>query len=86
MTSSIPTMPKKDIWNTKIRDDRNLMKLEGRAIAQTVSRWFPTAAAWFRARSGHVGFVVDKVALEQVSSRYLCFPCQSSFHQFFPSS
>jgi hypothetical protein len=30
---------------------------------------------------GHVGFVVDKVALEQVFSEYFGFPCQSSFHQ-----
>jgi hypothetical protein len=35
----------------------------GRVIAQVVSRWLPTAAARVRARSGHVGFVVDKVAL-----------------------
>jgi hypothetical protein len=26
-------------------------------------------------------FVVDKVALGQVSSEYFGFPCQSSFHQ-----
>jgi hypothetical protein len=35
----------------------------GRDIAQMVNRWLTTAAAWVRARSGHVGFVVDKVAL-----------------------
>jgi hypothetical protein len=29
-----------------------------------------------------VGFVVDKVALGQVSSEYFGFPCQYSFHQF----
>jgi hypothetical protein len=34
----------------------------GRAIAQEVSRWLLTAAAQVRARSGHVGFVVEKVA------------------------
>jgi hypothetical protein len=28
-----------------------------------------------------VGFVVDKVALEEVFFEYLGFPCQSSFHQ-----
>jgi hypothetical protein len=27
-------------------------------------------------------FVVDKVALGQVFSKYFSFPCQSSFHQF----
>jgi hypothetical protein len=28
-----------------------------------------------------VGFVVEKVALEQVFFEYFGFPCQSSFHQ-----
>jgi hypothetical protein len=32
--------------------------------------------------SGHVGFVVDKVAQGQLFSVYFGFPCQSSFHQF----
>jgi hypothetical protein len=40
----------------------------GSAIAQAVSRWLPTAATRVRAQSGHVGFVVDKVALGQVFS------------------
>jgi hypothetical protein len=31
--------------------------------------------------SGQVGFVVDKMALGQVFSKYFGFPCQSSFHQ-----
>jgi hypothetical protein len=34
----------------------------------------------FEPKSGHVGFVVDKVALGQVFSEYFSFPCQSSFH------
>jgi hypothetical protein len=55
---------------------------KGRAIAQAVSRWLPTAVVRVRARAGHVGFVVDKVALGQVFSEYFGFPCQSSFHQF----
>jgi hypothetical protein len=46
----------------------------GRAIAQAVSLWLPTAAA-------RVGFVVDKLALGRVFSEYFGFPCQSSFHQ-----
>jgi hypothetical protein len=33
----------------------------GRAIAQAVGRWLPTAAARVRARSGYVAFVVDKM-------------------------
>jgi hypothetical protein len=48
-------------------------------MAQAVSRWLPTAAAGF-ASGQHVGFVVDKAALEQVFSEYFGFPCQS-FHQ-----
>jgi hypothetical protein len=31
-------------------------------------------------------FVVDKVALGQVSSEYFGFPCQSSFHQLLQKS
>jgi hypothetical protein len=54
----------------------------GRAIAEAVSRWFPTAAALVRARVWQVGFVVDKVASRQVFSEYFGFPCQNrSFHQ-----
>jgi hypothetical protein len=34
----------------------------GRAIAEAVSRWLPTAAARVRARVWQVGCVVDKVA------------------------
>jgi hypothetical protein len=49
--------------------------LSGRAVAQAVSRWLPTVAARGSACTGHVGFVVDKVALGQVFSEYFCFPC-----------
>jgi hypothetical protein len=38
-------------------------------------------AAGFDPRSGHLGFVVDKVALGQVFSEYFGFPCQFSFHR-----
>jgi hypothetical protein len=54
---------------------------QGRAVAQAVIRWLPTAAARVRVRAEHVGFVVDEAALEQVFSKYFCFPCQSSFYQ-----
>jgi hypothetical protein len=37
--------------------------------------------AGFDPRSGHVEFVVDKVALGQIFSEYFGFPCQFSFHQ-----
>jgi hypothetical protein len=39
------------------------------------------AAAWVRCRVWQVGFMVDKVAMEQVFSDYFDFPCQSSFQQ-----
>jgi hypothetical protein len=54
----------------------------GRAVAQAVSRWLPTAAARVRFRPEHVRFVVDKAALGQVISEYFGFPCQLSLHQF----
>jgi hypothetical protein len=53
----------------------------GRAIAQAVSRWLPTATALVRALSGHAGFVVNKVALGQVFFKYVGFPYKLSFHQ-----
>jgi hypothetical protein len=42
---------------------------------------FPQPRPGFQPRSSHVGFVVDKVALEQVISEYFGFPCQFSFHR-----
>jgi hypothetical protein len=46
----------------------------GRAIAQAVRRWLPTAAAKVQARVWQVGFVVDKVALGAGFLRVLRFP------------
>jgi hypothetical protein len=42
---------------------------------------FPPRRPGFQPRSGHVGFLVDKVELRQVFSDYFGFPCQFSFHQ-----
>jgi hypothetical protein len=56
------------------------------AMARPMLKWlvvgFPPRRPGFEPGSGHVGFVVDKVALEQVSSEYFRFPRQSSFNQF----
>jgi hypothetical protein len=46
---------------------------------------FPPRRPGFEPGSGHLGFVVDKVALGQVFSEYFGFPCQSSFHQLLHS-
>jgi hypothetical protein len=51
--------------------------LRNDARAQVVNAGFPPR--W--PGSGHVGSVMDKVALGQVFSEYFGFPCQSSFHQ-----
>jgi hypothetical protein len=53
--------------------------LYGRAIAEAVSRWLPTAATRVRARVWQVGFVVDKMASGQVFSEYFGFPCRPQF-------
>jgi hypothetical protein len=42
---------------------------------------FPPRRPGFETRSGHVGFVVDKVALGQVFSEYFGFLWQFSFHR-----
>jgi hypothetical protein len=59
--------------------------MRGRAIAQAVSRWLPTAAVR-GSRPGLVtwDFVVDKVALGQVFSEYFGFPCQISIPPIAP--
>jgi hypothetical protein len=46
-----------------------------------VSKVLPPQPRVFDSRSGHVGFVVDKVVLGQVFSEYFSFPYQFSFHQ-----
>jgi hypothetical protein len=55
-------------------------KHQGRWRLQNRKESF-SGASRFRAQSSHVGFVVNKVALEQGFSEYFGFPCQSSFHQ-----
>jgi hypothetical protein len=42
---------------------------------------FPPRRPGFQPGSGHIGFVVDKVALGQVFSEYFGFPSQFSFHR-----
>jgi hypothetical protein len=42
---------------------------------------FPPRRPGFEPGSGHVGFMVYKVARGQVFSEYFGFPCLSSFHQ-----
>jgi hypothetical protein len=54
----------------------------GRAIAEAVSRWLPTAEARVRARVWQVEFVVDKVASGQVFFQYFGFLCQKPFTSF----
>jgi hypothetical protein len=41
----------------------------------------PPRRPGFCTKSGHVGFMVDKVALGRVFSEYFGFPCQFSFHR-----
>jgi hypothetical protein len=41
---------------------------------------FPPRRPEFKPGSGHVGFVVDELALGQVFSEYFGFPCQLAFH------
>jgi hypothetical protein len=47
--------------------------VEGRTIAQVVSRILPPRRTGFDPGSVHVGFVVDKVSLGQVFPRVLRF-------------
>jgi hypothetical protein len=59
----------------------NLPPSLGRAIAQTVSRRLPIAAARVQTRVWSCEILLwTKVALGQVFAENSCFPCQSTFH------
>jgi hypothetical protein len=49
-------------------DNSNNWVPQGCAIAEAVNRWLPTEAAQVDPKSGHMGFVVDKVVMGQVFS------------------
>jgi hypothetical protein len=57
-----------------------VIQRKGRTITESVSCRLSTAAARVSI-PGHVGFVVNKVALEQDFSEYFTLPYQYSFHQ-----
>lgn len=46
----------------RLRNVMGCMNGIGRAIAQTVTGWFPTAEVEFLRGSGHAGFVVIEIA------------------------
>jgi hypothetical protein len=50
-------------------------------IDSAIVAGFPPRRPGFEPRSGHAGFVVDKVALRQVFSEYFGLLCQFSFHR-----
>jgi hypothetical protein len=54
---------------------------EGRAMVQWLLAGFPPRRPGFESRSGHVGFVVGKMALGKFFYEYLGFPCQFSFRR-----
>jgi hypothetical protein len=59
----------------------NLFANEGRTIVQVVSHQALSALDGFDSRSGHVGFVLNNVALVRVFSKYLSFLYQFSLRQ-----
>jgi hypothetical protein len=58
---------------------------KGHAYLRQLVAGFPQRWPGFDPRSSNVGFVVNKVALGQVFSKYFDIPCQSSFHQLLHS-
>jgi hypothetical protein len=71
------------ITQQKCRKLSNVNLYVERAVPY-LRRLFTDSPLWrtgFDPWSGHVGFVVDKVALWQVFSEYFGFPRQFSFHQ-----
>jgi hypothetical protein len=53
--------------------------MKGLVVVQAVNRWFPTAVAGYDPMSDPVGFIVDKVSLGKVFTKYFSFSCQFSF-------
>jgi hypothetical protein len=64
-----------------ISDCDNVDGIDGRAVAQAVSRWRPTAAARVRVRAA-CGVFGGQSGIGAAFLRVHRFPCQSSFHQF----
>jgi hypothetical protein len=63
------------------KDSKQVPSKYGLIIAQDANCRFSTAAAGFDPMPIHMGFVVDKVTMGQVSYEYFGFLYQFSFHQ-----
>jgi hypothetical protein len=68
-------------WNETYTRRQSYRLWRRRAKLRLLIPSFPPRRAGFEPGSGRVRFVVDKEVLEQVSSEYFGFPCQSLFHQ-----
>jgi hypothetical protein len=74
------------MWSEEDPNDMTCVTVSfDRAIAQSIVTGFPPHWPVFDPRSRHVGFLVNKVALGQILSEYLGFPCQFSFHPLLPT-
>ena len=51
------------------------------AVAQLASHQHLATGSWDQSQVFHVGFVVDKVTVGEVYSKYFSFSCQLSFQQ-----
>jgi hypothetical protein len=67
--------------NCNINMNRHVTELTLLGLKRLVAG-FPPRGPGFKTGSSHVKFVVDKLTLGQVFSKYFGFPCQSLFHQF----
>jgi hypothetical protein len=70
--------PEDDILHSHRRENLKSDKFLITSSGQVVSRRFPTAAVGVRARFKPWGSMADRMTLNQVSSEYFGFPCQSS--------
>jgi hypothetical protein len=67
--------------NIKILQPEELLYFHGRAIAQAVSRWIPTAAVRGSKPGRHVGFCGGQSGVGAGFLRVLRFPLPNSFNQ-----
>jgi hypothetical protein len=78
LAKTVPSLSKRCFWYDYSLSERAFTQqgiltnsvVKGRAIAQAVSRWLPTAAAWGSSPGLVMWDVVDKVAPGQVFSEY----------------
>jgi hypothetical protein len=65
----------------RYEDAESIISIQENELLRRLVAGFPPRWPGFDSKSGHVRFVVDKVALGKIFLEYFGFPCQFSFFQ-----